>query len=141
MGVPIGDSRMADFFQYLAALDSDPDDAAALAGLTAQAPRAATDPAALTALADARKNLRERGRLDLVARLYDVELGAIAEPERKADLLLEKGSLLEDELLDEEAAVACFRQVPSLRPGDATATENLESIEEERDNWEKFAGK
>jgi tetratricopeptide (TPR) repeat protein len=132
---------MADFFQYLAALDSDPDDVAALAGLTAQAPGAAADPSALVALADARKSLRERNRLDVVARLYDVEVGAIAEPARKADLLLEKGTLLEDELLDERAAVACFREVLSLRPGDETATETLQQIEEERDNWEKFAGK
>src|SRR5262245_60562377 len=132
---------MADLLQYLAILDSDPDDAAALAGLVAQAPRAAGDPASLAALADARRNLRERGRVDVVARLLDVEIGAVAEPSRRADLLLEKGLLLEDDLLDEPAAVECFRQVLTLRPGDETATENLQHIGEARENWEKFAGK
>ncbi|HTJ43734.1 MAG TPA: tetratricopeptide repeat protein [Kofleriaceae bacterium] len=132
---------MADFLQYLAILDSDPDDTAALAGLAAQAPRAAGDPASLAALADTRKNLRERGRVDVVARLLDVEIGAVQEPSRRADLLLEKGLLLEEDLLDENAAVECFRQVLTLRPGDETATENLQQIGDARENWEKFAGK
>ncbi|MCE9575633.1 MAG: tetratricopeptide repeat protein [Deltaproteobacteria bacterium] len=132
---------MADFLQYLAILDSDPDDAAALAGLTSHAPGAAQDPGALAALADARKTLRERGRLEVVARLYDLEIGAVSEAARRADLLLEKGMLLEDELLDEPGAVECLRQVLTLRPGDETATETLQQIGLVRDNWEKFAGK
>ena len=132
---------MADFLQYLAILDADPDDDAAWKGLAAQAPRAAGDPDALAALADTRKNLRERGRLDVVARLLDVEIGAVSEPSRRADLLLEKGLLLEDELLDEPAAVECLRQVLTLRPGDETATETLQQIGLVRENWEKFAGK
>jgi tetratricopeptide (TPR) repeat protein len=132
---------MADFLQYLAILDSDPDDAAALAGLASHAPDAARDPGALAALAEARKTLRERGRLEVVVRLYDLEISASPEPGRRADLLLEKAELLEEELLDEPAAVAALRQVLTLRAGDESASETLAQISLVRDNWEKFAGK
>src|SRR5689334_17274693 len=98
---------MADFHSYLAILDSDPDDAAALAGLMGVAPNAAADPSAPGAFAQVRKNARDRGRPDVVVKLLDVELTGVARDKgRRADLLLEKAQLLEDELLDEPAAVA-----------------------------------
>jgi tetratricopeptide (TPR) repeat protein len=128
---------MADLNSYLAILDSDPDDAAAFAGLA----DAAANSADANAFARAKKTQRDRGRYDVVVRLIDVELGATADPARRADLMLEKGMVLEDDLLDEASATRCFEAVLALRPGDEVATENLEQIQIDRDNWEKFATK
>jgi hypothetical protein len=131
---------MADFLQYLAILDSDPDDAAALAGLIDRAAAAATDPAAPGALGATRKNMRERGRPEVVLRLLDLELRAVTDKARRADLLLEKAQLLEDDLLDEDGAIAALKDVLSLRD-DETALELIEQIEETRANWQKVAAK
>src|SRR5688572_17513434 len=128
---------MADQNQYLAILDSDPDDAAALAGLADAAAKGAD----ANAFARAKKTQRDRGRYDVVVRLIDVELGATADPTRRADLMLEKGMVLEDDLLDEASAAQCFHAVLALRPDDELATETLAQIEIDRDNWEKFATK
>jgi tetratricopeptide (TPR) repeat protein len=128
---------MADLNQYLAILDSDPDDTAALAGLADVAQRA-LDP---NAFARAKKAQRERGRFDAVIRLIDVELGATTDVTRRADLMLEKGMVLEDDLLDEAGASECFQAVLQARPDDEVATETLQQIAIGRDNWEKFAQK
>src|SRR5689334_10613390 len=128
---------MADLNSYLAILDSDPDDAAAFAGL-ADAAQSAAD---ANAFARAKKTQRDRGRYDVVVRLIDVELGATKDPARKADLMLEKGMVLEDDLLDEASAIGCFEAVLALRPGDELATENLQEIKIASENWQKFATK
>src|SRR5262249_42875205 len=56
-------------------------------------------------------------------------------------LLLEKGSLLDGELLDVPAARAAFEEVRALRPDDPLAGEALGEIELAAGNWEKFAEK
>jgi tetratricopeptide (TPR) repeat protein len=128
---------MADVQAYLAILDSDPDDAAAFAGLV----DAAAHRVDAAAFAKARQAQRERGRYDVVVRLIDVELGATRDAGRRADLVLEKGQVLEDDLLDPASAAQCFQAVLAIRPGDETATETLEQIQIDRDNWQKFAAK
>ncbi len=136
---------MADFFQYLAILDSDPDDTAALAGLVDRAPSVVTDPAAGVALAATRKAMRERGRPDVVHQLLDVELGTLSgsggDRARRADLLLEKAAVLEDDLLDSTSAIACLKEVLALRPDDENAIDQLDQIETVRANWQKVAEK
>src|SRR5262245_41873053 len=121
---------MADLHQYLAILDADPDDAAAFSGLAEAAQRGLDS----TAFARAKKVHRDRGRCDVVVRLIDVEIGATADPGRRADLILEKGLVLEDDLLDEARASQCFEEVLALRPGDEVATETLQQIQLARDN-------
>jgi golgin subfamily B member 1 len=134
---------MADFLQYLAILDADPDDSGALAGLVGLGPSSAADPAVAPVLATTRKKVRDRGRPEIAVRLLDVELSAVIDAtarNRRADLLLEKAQLLEDELLDEAAAVAALNEVLSLRD-DETALEMLEQIEMVRANWKKVVAK
>lgn len=138
---------MTQFRQHLAALATDPEHAEALAALgQLMKPAKKSAPATLsdddlTALAAARKAHRERGDLDLAARLYDVDLALAKDPSRRADLLLEKGKLEADERLDEAAALACFREVLRLRPADAVAKETLEQLELVSANWEKIVAK
>src|SRR5262252_2519590 len=118
---------MAEFREHLTTLDADPQNTQALSALMQLASGGDADrgglahEAAARALDDARRTFRERGEIELVARLYDVELAATSAAPRRADLLLEKGRLLFEELHDEPQAVAAFRGVLEVRPEDTSA--------------------
>ncbi|MGE3546638.1 MAG: tetratricopeptide repeat protein, partial [Kofleriaceae bacterium] len=95
-----------------------------------------------TRFASARKLLSSRGRPDIVVHLIDLELGTITgDTDRQADLLTEKATLLDAELLDVPGARATFAQVLAVRPNDATATEALDDLEVSANNWQKYADK
>ena len=133
---------MADLSALLAALEHDPDDAQALAGLT-EAARLAPPDVRATRFAAARKVLGGRGRPDAVVALLDAELAA-TEPDaadRRADLWLDKGLTLDGELLDVPGARAAFDQVRALRPDDTLAAEALDDLDVAAANWKKFADK
>ena len=134
---------MADFQQYLAILDSDPVDDRVLDAIEAAlaADGAADAPETRDALDQARRSLHDRGELDMVARLFDMEIAATGDAGRQADLLTDKGHLCAGDLLDDEGAVACFRQVMALRPDDETARDALDQMDMERENWRKFVQK
>src|SRR5262245_47786100 len=133
---------MADLPALLAALEHDPDDAQALTGLI-EAARAAPADARGAQLASARKLLAARGRPDTVLQLLDIELAATPDYEidRRVDLLLEKGMLLDSELLDVPSARTAFDMVRTLRPDDTMAAEALDEIDLAAGNWRKFADK
>ncbi|HEX3759938.1 MAG TPA: tetratricopeptide repeat protein, partial [Kofleriaceae bacterium] len=133
---------MADLPALLSALQHDPDDAQALTGLIEAARGAASDLRARE-LAAARKLLATRGRPDAVVQLIDVELAAMPDHEvdRRVDLLLEKGMMLDGELLDVPAARAVFDLVRVLRPDDSMAAEALDELDLAASNWRKFADK
>ncbi|MEO8841840.1 MAG: tetratricopeptide repeat protein [Kofleriaceae bacterium] len=90
-----------------------------------------------------RKLLANRGRPDAVVALIDVEIAAIGETDKQkqADLLLEKGMVLDGELLDVPAAHAAFASVLELRKNDAMAIEALEELNVAEENWQKFTAK
>jgi tetratricopeptide (TPR) repeat protein len=131
---------MADLPALLAALEHDPDDAQALAGLVEAARQTAPDTRAIQ-FASARKLLSGRGRYDVAIQLFDLQLAATSELDRQVDLLLEKGMVLDGELLDVPAARQAFEQALVLRPGDAMAAEALGELEIAASNWNKFADK
>ena len=131
---------MADLSALLAVLEHDPDDAQALEALEAAA-RSAPPSCVRTRFAAARKLLAGRGRPDAVVALIDVELAVTDDENRKADLFLEKGMVLDGELLDVPLAHAAFASVLELRKGDAMATEALEELGVAGENWQKFAAK
>ncbi len=132
---------MAEYEQYLATLDFDPTDETALAALESLANNELSTPEAAEALDSARNALRERGELEVVARLFDVEINAAENDARRADLLLAKGHFCADDLLNEESAVACFKRVLDLRPNDEDAQEELAHLDLVRDNWKKIVQK
>lgn len=132
---------MPEFHEYLAILSTDPDDPQALTALENMGAQIATTPEAGGAFDEARKALRERGELDVVARLFDVEINAVTDQSRRADLLLEKGHLLADDLLNEESAVECFNAVLEIRPEDEDAQETLAHFGLVRENWKKIVEK
>jgi golgin subfamily B member 1 len=137
---------MADYQQHLTTLEGDPQNQQALSALARLAAAGGdkgglTQPSAAQALEEARRVQRERGEIELVARLFDVELAAVADRERRADLFLEKGRFLFEELYDENEAVECFQRVLELRPEDSAAAEQLSQMEMIRQNWERIVKK
>jgi hypothetical protein len=117
---------MADLPSFLAVIEHDPDDTQAFEGLTAAARQAPHDLRS-SRFAATRKLLANRGRPDAVVLLIDVEIAAIGDTDKQkqADLLLEKGMVLDGELLDVPAAHAAFASVLELRKNDAMAIEAL----------------
>ncbi|HUJ60611.1 MAG TPA: tetratricopeptide repeat protein, partial [Kofleriaceae bacterium] len=131
---------MADLSSLLAVIEHDPDDLQALRALGAAA-RETPAEARATRLAAARKLLAGRGRPDAVVQLIDVELEIAADVDRKADLLLEKGMVLDGELLDVAGARSAFQHVLDLRSMDTLASEAQGELELAEKNWKKFAEK
>ena len=126
----------------LATLQLHPDDSQALKALAAVHPGngAGIDAEALSqALSDARRFHRERGDYELVISFIDLELAWTTEASRRADLLHEKGRLLSDELLRDEAGQACVREALAAAPGHAAATESLSQMSLVRANWEPIS--
>ncbi len=135
---------MADYQQYLAILEVEPSNAQALSALESLASAsngALSDAAAARAFDDARKTHRDRGEIELVARLFEIELTAAKDQGRQADLFLEKGRLYADEFLDEDQAQKCFERVLELRPDDSDAQEVLAQMGLVRENWERIVKK
>lgn len=135
-------SAMADLQSVLSRLDSDPDDPHVLAGLAAitEAAAAGLDGPTAEALAHSRRRFRERGRPDVALALFDAELAGTPAL-RQSELLIAKGEVLDEDLLDPQAAAACYQAALAARPDATAATEALESIALARDNWQKFAAK
>ncbi|HTR54341.1 MAG TPA: hypothetical protein VMJ10_26795, partial [Kofleriaceae bacterium] len=131
---------MADLSSLLTVYEHDPDDAQVLGALPAAA-RAAAPELAAHRFAAARKLLSSRGRPDAVVALIEAELSANDDANRKADLYLEQGMVLESEVCDPKAARAAFERVLELRANDAMAKEGLDEVELSRANWQKFAAK
>ncbi len=131
---------MADLSSLLTVLEHDPDDIQALEALVGAARTTPPDLRA-TRFATARKVLGGRGRPDAVVQLIDAELATTGDVDRKVDLLLEKGMVLDGDLLDVPAARTAFVEVTKLRADDSMAKEALGELEVAQQNWKKFAAK
>ncbi|ACY16316.1 tetratricopeptide repeat protein [Haliangium ochraceum] len=139
---------MAEFQPYLRILDTDPTDTHALQALEAaigENHQGTASADILSALAESRSVLRERGAVDTALRLLELALRVVgddaAHAGQRADLLLERGRIYVEDLLDDAAAEESFRQVLALREGDESASESLAQLEMERENWAKFVEK
>jgi tetratricopeptide (TPR) repeat protein len=91
-------------------------------------------------LDDVRGELRQSGDWSALVGLIDAEL-PVADSERQAELLGLKGRVLEEELLDEGAAVEAFKAALELRPDDEEMLDTVEHIEMMRENWQRIADK
>jgi len=131
---------MADLSSLLAVLENDPDDPQARDALFGAAQQAPPD-LRTSRFASARKVIGGRGRHDTVVMLLNVELAVTRDLERQVDLLLEKGMVLDSELLDVPGARAAFNDVLSLRANDTMAKEAIEELDVAAKNWSKFADK
>jgi len=80
------------------------------------------------------------GEWEAAVGLIDLQL-QVGEEGRKLELLSLKGRILEEELLEEEAAMQTFQQVLELEPEHEQTRETIQHIQLIRDNWEKVANK
>jgi len=97
--------------------------------------------AELASLLEAARRAHEmRREYDAVAQLLEIE-AALAEGDRKVDLVAELARLRDDVLLDDAGALAAYRRVLELRPGDADAKEAIERSEVKRGKWKELAQK
>ncbi len=88
------------------------------------------------ALSDARRWHREHADFALCLELIDLELGFTTTDTRRADLLHEKGRLLSDELLRDEAGQAAVRQALEAVGNHKASRESLAQMTLVRANWE-----
>ena len=133
-----------DISTALTALQIDPDNAHALTALKRLRPAngGGVDSVALgRALADARRWHRERGDFELCVQLIDLELPWATDPARRAELLHEKGRVLADELLSEEAAQASLREAIEAVPGHKASLEDLAQMSLIQSNWQPIAAR
>nr|MBA3820106.1 tetratricopeptide repeat protein [Deltaproteobacteria bacterium] len=131
---------MADLPALLVVLENDPDDAQAMAAL-AEAARLAPPDLRTSRFVAARKVLAIKARPDTIVQLLDIELAVTESVDAQIDLLLEKGLILDGELLDVPAARATFERVLALRPDESMAKEAIAELDVAAQNWEKFATK
>ena len=82
-----------------------------------------------------------RGQWEAVIGLINLELPSISDDARKANLLAQKGKVLLEELLDQDAALSALKQVLELQPQDEDTRELLEEIELIQGSWQKVVAK
>lgn len=75
---------------------------------------------------------------EAVADLLEIE-AALATGEREADLVAELARVRDEELLDDAGALAAYRRLLTLRPGDATAEEAIERSAAKKAKWKDLA--
>ncbi|HVH42544.1 MAG TPA: tetratricopeptide repeat protein, partial [Labilithrix sp.] len=95
----------------------------------------------LASLLEAARRAHEmRREYEAVADLLEIE-AALATGDREVELTMELARLRDDVLLDDAGALAAYRRVLSLRPGDAGAEEAIERTEVKRGKWKDLAQK
>ncbi|MBK8482365.1 MAG: hypothetical protein IPL40_14570 [Proteobacteria bacterium] len=126
----------------LLALRRTPASAAALAAVRqACAAREGAGEGLGLALDRARAHHATAGNWELVVALCDAELAGAPDASRRGEVLLAAAEVLEDELLDEVRALACFEEAAALRPDDDRLGRTIARIRLVRGSWERVAEK
>jgi len=89
-------------------------------------------------LAAARQAHEMRREYDAVADLLEIE-AALATGERECELVRELARVQDEELLDDAGALAAYRRLLALSPGDANAEEAIERSSAKRAKWKDLA--
>ena len=99
-------------------------------------------PGELAQLLEAARQAHEmRREYEAVADLLEIEaaLAKQASPEREAELVAALATIEDDILHDDAGAVASYRRLLALRPGDVAAEEAIERAEAKRAKWKDLA--
>ncbi len=88
-------------------------------------------------LAEARRHLAERGEAEAVQRMLDIEEVIAPDREAKVPLLRERARVLEEELLDDKAALAATEALLALGP-DPEVTESRERLLSKKARWKEI---
>lgn len=87
----------------------------------------------------ARREHEMRREWRAVANLIEYQGSLVAKTPQEGTRQAELARVLEDELLDEKAAMQAYRRLLEIRPDDPTATEAIERSEEKRAQWRAIA--
>ncbi len=93
------------------------------------------------ALLNCLEHHRNHRNWEAALRIIDLELFSAKENMRRVELLMLKGQILEDELLDEHGAAAAFTEVINLEPENKAAQEALSMIQLYKEHWESIVAK
>lgn len=88
----------------------------------------------------ARKAHEMRREYEAVGELLEIE-AALATGEREAELVAELAQVRDEELLDDASALAAYRRLLTLKPGDQEAEEAIERSEAKKAKWKDLAQK
>jgi len=83
----------------------------------------------------ARRAHEVRGEYDAVGRILEMEVSLSHGTGRRASLEAELARVLNDEVIDDAGAVAAYRRLLELRPGDPKAEEAIEQSEAKKARW------
>lgn len=93
----------------------------------------------LARLLEAARQAHEmRREYDAVADLLDIE-AALATGEREAEIVAELARVRDDILLDDTGAIAAYKRLLALRPGDTDAEDAIERSDAKRSKWNELA--
>jgi tetratricopeptide (TPR) repeat protein len=93
-------------------------------------------PEELAKLLEAARRAHEmRREYDAVARILELEVAASHGTDKEAALEAERARVLDDEVLDDARAVAAYRRLQTLRPGDVAAEDAIEESAAKRARW------
>ena len=81
----------------------------------------------------------QRHEWSAVARLLELEISFAAGTKVEAPMQAELARIYQEELLDADKALAAYRRLIELRPGDPAGTEALESDAAKRERWSELA--
>ncbi len=121
-------------------LRSDPSDSQALAELQKLGPQVLGTPEAAIAFDEARQQLRGKGASDTAVKLFDLEL-AHAGGERQAALLVGKGQVVFEDLLNADTSLQCMNEALQLQPDNTEVKELLTHLELIQVHWEQIVDK
>ncbi|MFO0763004.1 MAG: tetratricopeptide repeat protein [Byssovorax sp.] len=128
----------------LARLQDDPENEAAWNELA----EAVTAPSAAVSNADierllgaARARHEQRREWAPVARLLELEIAFASGTAVEAPMQAELARIYQDELVDAGKALAAYKRLLALRPGDPTAEEAIEDDEAKREKWSELAAR
>jgi golgin subfamily B member 1 len=83
----------------------------------------------------ARRAHESRGEADAVSKLLEMEVSLAHGTERRAALETELARVLDQDILDDERAVAAYKRLLEIRPGDPLAEEAIEKSEAKKSRW------
>lgn len=128
---------------YLARLEDEPERPEVLGKLSKLvSDYQGEDRAALArAVAASWERIASAGHAQTGLALSELEEQLMDDEDSMAEALYRRGRLLEDELLDESGAIACYQRILQLRPGDSGAQERMSHINLVRENWKKIVQK
>src|SRR5262249_59080 len=127
------DSRRAELYRTLGRIETEADEVEeAVDAWKHVLELLPTDPEALEAIG---KRLNKAGRVQELIDVLKRQLAMAEDPQQRASLLFQMGSLQQDHMKDPGGALATFRRLLELAPEDPNALERMDRLCEAQERW------